>query len=221
MCLSVCLKSHLTYGASVRPENPVTYSAGNEGQNICGDLPETTAFKNYAAKHMSEKANMLIIPTYRCQLSPLDTQRRARGYPTIVNNIQPCPKLCLLMPLARVGARTDSTTSYSYNARRGQFPRTRIGIVRRTRAKHAVCAEGLHFGAFHLGNGTSQCNGQVMSQVISVFESAALLLHLIWPGHPPFLRASRLHDLRCGNSPMYCVLCVIYSRVTRLRRPVD
>ena len=81
---------------------------------------------------VSEKANMLIIPTYRCQLSPLDTQRRARGYPTIVNNIQPCPKLCLLMPLARVGARTDSTTSYSYNARRGQFPRTRIGIVHRT-----------------------------------------------------------------------------------------
>ena len=94
-------------------------------------------------RNRSEKANMLIIPTYRCQLSLLDTQRRARGYPTIVNNIQPCLKLCLLMPLARVGARTDSTTSYSYNARRGQLPRTRIGIVRRTGARHAVCAEGL------------------------------------------------------------------------------
>ena len=51
--MSVCLsvKSHLTYGASVRPENAVTYSAGNEGQKICGDLPETTAFKSYAVKH--------------------------------------------------------------------------------------------------------------------------------------------------------------------------
>ena len=29
VCLSVW--SHLTYGASVRPENPATYSAGNEG----------------------------------------------------------------------------------------------------------------------------------------------------------------------------------------------
>ena len=47
MCVSV--KSHLTYGASARPENAVTYSAGNEGQNICGDLPETTA--SYAAKN--------------------------------------------------------------------------------------------------------------------------------------------------------------------------
>ena len=34
MCLSV--KSHLTYGASVRPENAVTYSAGNEGQKFVG-----------------------------------------------------------------------------------------------------------------------------------------------------------------------------------------
>ena len=39
MCLSV--KSHLTYGASVRPENAVTYSAGNEGQNIGGVFSET------------------------------------------------------------------------------------------------------------------------------------------------------------------------------------
>ena len=53
VCLSVCVsvKSHLTYGASVRPENTATYSAGNEGQNICGDLPETTAFRSCAAKH--------------------------------------------------------------------------------------------------------------------------------------------------------------------------
>ena len=39
MCVSV--KSHLTYGASVRPENAVTYSAGNEGQKICGVFSET------------------------------------------------------------------------------------------------------------------------------------------------------------------------------------
>ena len=36
------VKSHLTYGASVRPENAVTYSAGNEGQKICGVFSETT-----------------------------------------------------------------------------------------------------------------------------------------------------------------------------------
>ena len=42
-CVCVCLsvKSHLTSGASVRPENAVTYSAGDEGQNICGVFSET------------------------------------------------------------------------------------------------------------------------------------------------------------------------------------
>ena len=43
VCLCVCLsvKSHLTYGASVRPENAVTYSAGNEGQKVCGVFSES------------------------------------------------------------------------------------------------------------------------------------------------------------------------------------
>ena len=39
MCVS--LKSHLNSGASVSPENAVAHSAGNEGQNICGDFSET------------------------------------------------------------------------------------------------------------------------------------------------------------------------------------
>ena len=45
VCLSVCLsvKSHLTSGASVHPENTVTYSAGNGGQKICGVFSETEA----------------------------------------------------------------------------------------------------------------------------------------------------------------------------------
>ena len=36
VCLFVCLsvKSHLTSGACVRPENAVTYLAGNEGEKI-------------------------------------------------------------------------------------------------------------------------------------------------------------------------------------------
>ena len=53
VCVSVCLcvcvsvKSHLTYGASVRPENAVTYSAGNEGQNLCGVFSETAPLQRY------------------------------------------------------------------------------------------------------------------------------------------------------------------------------
>ena len=42
MCVCVSVKSHLTAsGASVRRENAATYSAGNEGQEICGVFSET------------------------------------------------------------------------------------------------------------------------------------------------------------------------------------
>ena len=48
VCLSVCVsvKSHLTNGASVHPENAVTYSAGNEGPNICGVFSENAPLQS-------------------------------------------------------------------------------------------------------------------------------------------------------------------------------
>ena len=50
VCVSVCLsvKSHLTSGASVRPENSATYSPGNEGQIFCGVFSETVSFQSYS-----------------------------------------------------------------------------------------------------------------------------------------------------------------------------
>ena len=99
LCVCVSVKSHLTYRASVRPENPVTYSAGNEGQKICGDFPETTVFKSYAAKHerKSQYSNYSNLPavSFLC----LTYSEAPEG---TVNNIQPCSKRHLLMPLARV-----------------------------------------------------------------------------------------------------------------------
>ena len=52
MCVCVCLsvKSHLTSGASVRPENTVTDPAGNRGPKICGVFFETAPFKSYGVK---------------------------------------------------------------------------------------------------------------------------------------------------------------------------
>ena len=47
VCVCVSVKSKLTSGASVRPENTVTYSAGNGGQKICGVFSETAPFKSY------------------------------------------------------------------------------------------------------------------------------------------------------------------------------
>ena len=93
VCLCVCLsvESHLTYGASVRPENAVTYSAGNEGQNICGDFPETTVFKSYAAKHerKSQYANYSDLPAVGFLGL---TQRSARGLPNDCQQHSALPK---------------------------------------------------------------------------------------------------------------------------------
>ena len=44
------VKSHLTSGASIRPENTLTYPAGNGGQKICGVFFETAPFKSYGVK---------------------------------------------------------------------------------------------------------------------------------------------------------------------------
>ena len=47
MCLSV--KSHLTLEASLRPENAVTYSVGDESQKICGVFSETAPLPRSSA----------------------------------------------------------------------------------------------------------------------------------------------------------------------------
>ena len=90
VCLCVCLsvKSHLTSRMSNRAIKEHAYLVAYKRQNICGDLPETIAFKSYAAKHerKSQYANFRLT---RGQLSLLDAQRRAKDYLAIVNNIQP------------------------------------------------------------------------------------------------------------------------------------
>ena len=110
-------------------------------------------------RNMSVKANMLIIQTMfrltRGWLSPLDTQRNARGDPTTVNNIQPCPKRCVLMPLARIGAGTDSTTR---SANRGAWPISAHAHWHSTRL-HAVCAEGFALQCFSLTLGAHAQRG--------------------------------------------------------------
>ena len=40
LCVCLSVKSHLTYGACVCPENAVTYLTGNEGRKICGVFSE-------------------------------------------------------------------------------------------------------------------------------------------------------------------------------------
>ena len=110
MVWSVCLsvKSHLTYGASVRPANTARTQRATK---ICG------VCQKRLRSRVMPRTNIATYP--RSAFS----QRSARWYPTIVYNIRPCPKRCPLIPLTRVVARTESTT-LQLQARRGQYSRT-------------------------------------------------------------------------------------------------
>ena len=57
VCLSV--RSYLTSGVSVHPENTVTYSVGNRGQKICGVFFQTGPFKSYDVKFVGFSLKLL------------------------------------------------------------------------------------------------------------------------------------------------------------------
>ena len=119
----VCLlsvKSHLT---CERQFVLKTLSGTQRATKIYGDLPKTTVFKSYAAIKYSD-------------LPAVSFQRSARGYPTIVNNIRPCPKRCPLTPLTHVVARTESATreAWPISAHAPWHSTQQYGVY--------VCAEG-------------------------------------------------------------------------------
>ena len=140
LCVCVSVKSHLTHRASVCPENAVTYSAGNEGQKICGDFPEITAFKSYAAKqaNIANDSDLPAVSFLRLTHSEA---------PEIVNNIQPCPKRCLLMPLARVGTRTDTDNTIR-SVNRGAWP-IFVHVHWHSTQDTQYALRVLYFSAFH------------------------------------------------------------------------
>ena len=63
VCVSV--KSHLTSGASVRRENAATYSAGNEGQKICGVFSEIPPLSRWSDPSLGQ-------PYIRSAIFPAD-----------------------------------------------------------------------------------------------------------------------------------------------------
>ena len=81
------VKSHLTYGASVRPENAVTYSAGNEGQKICGVFSETAPLQRSSTPSVVRPCvQSAIFPCVsRMRISRVYTRMiHRRGFSTLV-----------------------------------------------------------------------------------------------------------------------------------------
>ena len=139
MCVCVCLsvKSHHTSGASVRPENTVTYSAGNGGQKICGVFFETAPFKSYGVKR-KRKSQLLIRSSLLWltsdQVFLFDVQRSTSGY---------CMReykhaYCSGQSYSASSSCTEPTSSYV------PFQNSRTRVIDCARAD----AEVLHFSAF-------------------------------------------------------------------------
>ena len=96
VCVCVSVKSHLTYGASVRPENAVTYSAGNEGQKICGVFSETAPLQRSSTPSVVRPCvQSAIFPCVfsctRMRISRVYTRMiHRRGFSTLVLFISKC-----------------------------------------------------------------------------------------------------------------------------------
>ena len=124
VCVSVCLsvKSHLTYGVSVRPENAVMYSAGNKGKKICGVFSED-------APLLRSSGVAVVFHTFRWPFFFIAKAVRMRigihsyalaepqGNTQLAQRLSTASALPKTMPLALVGARTDSTTCYTATTR--------------------------------------------------------------------------------------------------------
>ena len=80
VCVSVCLsvRSHLTSRMSNRAINEHAYLVAYERQKICGDLPETTAFKSYVAKHERKRQYAYLLAYPRSAFSTQRTAKRQR-----------------------------------------------------------------------------------------------------------------------------------------------
>ena len=132
VCLCVCLLSHISPTKRLFVLKTLSRTQRAAKVKICGVFSEN-------APLLRSSGVAVVFHTFRWPFfhsksgahaywySQLCLQNRS-GIPSLPNDCQQHSALPKTMPLALAGTRTDTTTRYSYNARRGQFPRTRIGI---------------------------------------------------------------------------------------------
>ena len=147
LCVCLSVKSHLTYGASVRPENAVTYSTGNEGQKICGIFSENAPLLRSSQVvivfHTFRWPCFFIAKVVRIHIiiwySQLCLQNH-RGIPSLPQVY----KARILME-GQASSRCAQGTNEEF-----ALQVLRACSNRLTQHMQLLCAKGLHFSAFHL-----------------------------------------------------------------------
>ena len=121
------VKLHLTSRMNNRAINKHANSVACERRKIVGIYLKRLRSR-VMPRNTSEKA--IIYRLTHGQLFFLKAQRSTRGYQRVSKTFSLAQKRCLLMLLARVGARTDSTTHTQLRQETWQnFMHTRIGIA--------------------------------------------------------------------------------------------
>ena len=89
LCVCLSVKSKLTSGASVRPETSVTYSTGNEDQNICGDFSETALLRRSSTLPLKAIRSVGHFPaeSVHAHYSIKDDKYSRRGFSTLVHSL--------------------------------------------------------------------------------------------------------------------------------------
>ena len=90
VCVCVSVKSHLTSGTSVRSENAVTNSVGDEGRKICGVFSDTAPLSRSSAPSLGW-------PYIWSAIFPADSTHAHCAYASSPKFAMdaPCPKLSL------------------------------------------------------------------------------------------------------------------------------
>ena len=103
VCLSVCVsvKSHLTSGTSVRSENTVTNSVGDEGRNICGVFSDTAPLPRSSAPSLGW-------PYIRSAIFPADSTHAHCAYAS-------SPKFAMDAPCRKLSLRSSFMIMESSN----------------------------------------------------------------------------------------------------------
>ena len=85
------VRPYLTSGASVRPENDITYSTDKEGQNICSKLLHWTSILETAHAHYLRFASTRGAEGYYARLAAsVDGAHARTGKCASLKTIEPC-----------------------------------------------------------------------------------------------------------------------------------
>ena len=121
VCVCLSVKSHVTSGGSVHPENTVTYLAGNWGQNICGVFSETVLLQRSSTAPLKAICTVSHFPAESAHVhySQYTWRFEFRELPLVITGLWWCREFCTSLhsfPWKEIIILCSNMTMYILNA---------------------------------------------------------------------------------------------------------